>query len=248
MPRILIVDDEALARRRLLDLLADCAPDCPHEVVGEAANGREALDKAGALGVDIVLLDIHMPGMDGIECAEHLQRLSAPPAVISTTAYDNHACRAFELSAVDYLLKPVRAERLAQALAKAARLRPETLQAVREAFPAARTHLSVNERGRIVLVPVDDIVYLKAELKYVTVRTEAREFLIEDSLARLEAEYPDRFVRVHRNCLVASGRIREVGRTPGEEEGHFVRLAGVDERLAVSRRQYSILREKLIPL
>lgn len=245
MQRILIVDDEQPARRRLRDLLADCAPACPHVVVGEAADGREALERAATLAPDVVLLDIHMPRMDGLECAGHLQRLASPPAIIFTTAFDTHACRAFELNAVDYLLKPVRAERLAQALAKAARLVPETLAALRDALPGGRGHLSVNEKGRIVLVPVADIVYLKAELKYVTVHTEAREFLIEESLARLEAEFPGRFARIHRNCLVAAERIREIGKLPGEEDGHFVRLVGLDERLPVSRRQYSLLREKI---
>jgi len=245
MQRILIVDDESLARRRLVDLLGDCTATCPNEVVGEAANGLEALELAAELTPDVVLLDIHMPGMDGIECALHLQTLTPPPAVIFVTAYDSHACQAFDLNAIDYLLKPVRAERLVRALEKAARLAPEKLEGVRRALPGARAHLSVNEKGRIVLVPVGDVVYLKAELKYVTVRTETREYLVEESLARYEAEFPDIFVRIHRNCLVAARRIREIGKLPGDSEGHFVRLDGTDERLAVSRRQYSSLRETI---
>lgn len=192
-----------------------------------------------------VLLDIRMPGMDGLECAAHLNRLSAPPAIIFSTAYDAYACQAFELNAVDYLLKPVRADRLVRALARAHRLNTAALEHLREAYPKARTHLSVNEKGRIVLIPVDDILYLKAELKYVTVRTAAREFLLEESLTRLEAEFGDAFVRIHRNCLVAGTRIREIGKVPGDEEGHFLRLDGLDERLAVSRRQYSALRDRM---
>ncbi|MDQ1315709.1 MAG: two-component system, LytTR family, response regulator AlgR [Pseudomonadota bacterium] len=243
--RVLIVDDEAPARRRLRDVLADCAAELPVDIVGEADNGLDALNLAQQHPVDAVLLDIRMPGMDGLECASHLNLLSTPPAIIFSTAFDAYACQAFDLNAVDYLLKPVRADRLVRALSRAHRLNATTLDHLREAHPKARTHLSVNEKGRIVLIPVADILYLKAELKYVTVRTAARDFLIEESLARLESEFGEAFLRIHRNCLVASARIREIGKLPGEEDGHFLRLDGLDERLAVSRRQYSALREKI---
>lgn len=243
--RVLIVDDEAPARHRLRDVLADCADRLQVDVVGEADSGLDALSQVQKRPVDAVLLDIRMPGMDGLECAAHLNRLTAPPAIIFSTAYEAYACQAFDLNAVDYLLKPVRADRLVRALSRAHRLSASTLEQLREAHPKARSHLSVNEKGRIVLIPVADILYLKAELKYVTVRTAAREFLIEESLTRLEQEFGDAFVRIHRNCLVASARIREVGKLPGEDEGHFLRLDGLDERLAVSRRQYSALRETL---
>ena len=243
--RVLIVDDEAPARRRLRDVLADCAAELPVDVVGEAASGLEALSQVQLQPVDAVLLDIRMPGMDGLECAAHLNRLASPPAVIFSTAYDAYACQAFDLNAVDYLLKPVRADRLVRALSRAHRLSAGTLEQLREADPKARTHLSINEKGRIVLIPVGDILYLKAELKYVTVRTAAREFLLEESLVRLEHEFGEAFLRIHRNCLVASERIREIGKLPGEDEGHFLRLEGLDERLPVSRRQYSALREKI---
>lgn len=245
--RVLIVDDEAPARRRLRDVLADCAPDLPVEVVGEAENGLDAVSQVQRQTIDAVLLDIRMPGMDGLECAAHLNRLPAPPAIIFSTAYDAYACQAFELNAVDYLLKPVRAERLVRALSRAHRLNPHALEQLREAYPRARTHLSVSEKGRIVLIPVDDILYLKAELKYVTVRTAAREFLLEESLTRLEGEFAQVFLRIHRNCLVARQRIREIGKLPGDEEGHFLRLDGLDEKLIVSRRQYSALRDTLRP-
>jgi two-component system response regulator AlgR len=244
-PRVLIVDDEAPARHRLRELLADCAGALPVEIVGEADNGLDALTCAQQQAIDIVLLDIRMPGMDGIECAAHLNRLELPPAVIFSTAYDAYACQAFELNAVDYLLKPVRTERLAQALSRARSLGAATLERLRDAHPKARTHLSLSEKGRIVLIPVDDILYLKAELKYVTVCTAAREFLIEESLTRLESEFGDRFLRIHRNCLVARPRIREIGKLPGEEDGHFLRLDGLNLRLPVSRRQYSALRETI---
>jgi two-component system response regulator AlgR len=243
--RVLIVDDEAPARRRLRELLADCADQLPVDIVGEAGNGLDALALAQHQPVDAVLLDIRMPGMDGLECAAHLNRLAAPPAIIFCTAYDAYACQAFDLDAVDYLLKPVRADRLVRALSRANTLSAAVLDRLRDAHPKARTHLSVNEKGRIVLIPVADILYLKAELKYVTVRTAAREFLIEESLTRLESEFGDSFLRIHRNCLVASARIREIGKLPGEDEGHFLRLDGLDERLPVSRRQYSALREKI---
>lgn len=243
--RILIVDDEAPARRRLRDVLADCADQIAVDIVGEARNGIEALSLVQQHTVDTLLLDIRMPGMDGLECASHLNRLDAPPAIIFSTAYDAYACQAFDLNAVDYLLKPVRADRLVRALSRAHSLNAATLEVLREVQPKARTHLSINEKGRIVLIPVEDILYLKAELKYVTVRTPAREFLIEESLTRLETEFEDSFLRIHRNCLVARARIREIGKLPGEEDGHFLRLDGLDERLMVSRRQYSALREKL---
>lgn len=243
--RVLIVDDEAPARHRLRDVLADCADRLSVDIVGEAENGLDALNRAQQQAVDTVLLDIRMPGMDGLECAAHLNRLDKPPAIIFSTAYEAYACQAFDLNAVDYLLKPVRTDRLLRALSRAHSLSDSVLQRLQAAHPRARTHLSVNEKGRIVLIPVTDILYLKAELKYVTVRTAAREFLIEESLTRLENEFDTVFLRIHRNCLVASARIREIGKLPGDEEGHFLRLDGLDERLTVSRRQYSALREAL---
>jgi len=241
--RVLIVDDEAPARHRLRDVLADCADQLAVDIVGEADNGLDALTLVQQQPVDAVLLDIRMPGMDGLECAAHLNRLAAPPAIIFSTAYDAYACQAFDLNAVDYLLKPVRADRLVRALSRAHHLSSAVLERLRDAHPKARSHLSVNEKGRIVLIPVADILYLKAELKYVTIRTSAREFLIEESLTRLETEFDAAFLRIHRNCLVASARIREIGKLPGDDDGHFLKLDGLDERLMVSRRQYSTLRE-----
>ncbi|MEW6133000.1 MAG: LytTR family DNA-binding domain-containing protein [Pseudomonadota bacterium] len=243
--RLLIVDDEAPARRRLREVLEDCGRELPLKIVGEADNGVDALEQVQREQPDAVLLDIRMPGMDGIEVAQHMQKLARTPAVIFTTAYDNYACQAFEVNAVDYLMKPVRAERLAAALAKARHLNLAVLDALREAHPKSRTHLSLSEKGRLRLVPVDEILYFKAELKYVTLKTAEREFLLEESLVRLEAEFGERFLRVHRNCLVARDKIDQIGKTPGSEEGHYVRLRGLDEQLPVSRRQYSQLRELL---
>jgi len=243
--RVLIVDDEAPARRRLREVLADCASEIALEIVGEAEDGLAALDCLEASPVDLVLLDIRMPGMDGIECAGHIQKRDRPPAIIFTSAYDAYACQAFDLNAIDYLLKPVRAERLSRALSKAHSVSLAALQSLRDAHPKARTHLSVNEKGRIVLIPLEEILYLKAELKYVTIRTAQREFLLEESLSRLEEEFGETFLRIHRNCLVASARIREVGKSPGADDSHFLRLDGLDESLLVSRRQYSAFRERL---
>lgn len=243
--RLLIVDDEAPARRRLREVLEDCALDLPLQVVGEADNGVDALEHAQREQPDAVLLDIRMPGMDGIEIAQHMQKLSHMPAVIFTTAYDNYACQAFEVNAVDYLMKPVRAERLVAALAKARHLSLVTLDALREAHPRARSHLSLSEKGRLKLVPVDDILYFKAELKYVTVKTADHEYLLEESLIKLETEFGEQFLRVHRNCLVARSKIDQIGKTHGTEEAHYIRLHGLDEPLSVSRRQYSQIRELL---
>jgi two-component system response regulator AlgR len=244
--KVLIVDDEAPARTRLRELLADIAVRLPVTVVGEAANGGEALDLVGARAVDLILLDIRMPGMDGLEAAQHLLKLPAPPAVIFISAYDSHAVQAFEVNAVDYLLKPVREERLLSALQKAQALSPARLAALQEWAPRARTHLSVVERGRITLVPVAEILYLKSELKYVTVRTAEREYLVEESLSHLESEFGDRFVRIHRSCLVARAAVAgfervEQGDEPGG--GWVVVLKGMDERLPVSRRQLHVMRE-----
>ena len=242
--RVLIVDDEAPARARLRDLLADCSSELALEIVGEAATAREALDLLSTIAVDVALLDIRMPEMDGIELAQHLQKLPQPPAIIFTTAYDAYAIRAFEVHAIDYLLKPIRTARLQEALGRARSARAPSVEALREVSKGAPAFLSAQERGRIHLIPIDDVIYLKAELKYVTVRTADREYLIEDALARLEQEYPDRFARVHRNCLIARAAIRGFERGSGETEGQWLALLeGCVEKIAVSRRQQHIVRE-----
>jgi two-component system response regulator AlgR len=241
--RVAIVDDEAPARSRMRDLLAECAAEMPLAVVGEAANGRAALELLAREPADVVLLDVRMPEMDGIELALHLQSLESPPAVVFATAYDDYAIRAFEVNAVDYLLKPIRLERLKEALVRArgAPARPEALRAL---AAAPRAHLSAQERGKIYLIPIGDVIYLKAELKYVSVRTAAREYLIEESLTRLEQEFGARFVRVHRNCLVARAAVRGFERAQEEGDANWeVVLDGVEERIPVSRRQQHVVRE-----
>jgi two-component system, LytTR family, response regulator AlgR len=243
--KVLIVDDEAPARRRLRELLDDCTTAVPLRVIGEAASGREALSMLSSTPADLVLTDIHMPDMDGIELARHLLKLPAPPLLIFTTAYHEHAIAAFEVHAVDYLVKPVRVQRLLSALDKVPRLRPLSDTKLDRLPSAARRFLSVTERSRVVLVPIEEIVYLKAELKYITIRTADREYLLEESLTRLEDEFGARFVRVHRNCLVAREAIRGFERrVSADGDAHWeVLLRGVNEALPVSRRQQYIVRE-----
>jgi two-component system, LytTR family, response regulator AlgR len=243
--RVLIVDDEAPARRRLRELLDDCTSAVPLRVVGEAGSGREALTLLGTTPADLVLTDIHMPDMDGIELARHLLKLPVPPVLIFTTAYHEHAIAAFEVHAIDYLVKPVRVQRLLSALDKVPRLRPLSDAKLDRLPSAARRFLSVTERSRVVLVPLEEIVYLKAELKYITIRTADREYLLEESLTRLEDEFGPRFVRVHRNCLVARDAIRGFERrVSADGDAHWeVLLRGVTEVLPVSRRQQHIVRE-----
>jgi two-component system response regulator AlgR len=243
--RVVITDDEAPARNRMRDLLEDCAGAFPLEVVGEAANGRHLLDLLEKVEADVVLLDIRMPEMDGLEVAQHLMKLEEPPSVIFTTAYNDHALEAFELHAVDYLVKPIRLRRLHDALTRARAITPLRLDVLHQISPDARTHLSVQERGKVLLVPVKDIRFLRAELKYVTIRTAEREFLLEEPLSRLEQEFSSQFVRVHRSCLVARAHIAgfEKEAADGGETRWVVLLAGLDERLPVSRRQQHIVKE-----
>ncbi len=240
--KVLIVDDESLARARLRSIVADLA-DC--EPVGEAANGREALQLSARLEPDVVLLDIRMPEMDGLEAARHLARLEQPPAVVFTTAYGDHALAAFEAQAVDYLLKPIRRERLQQALARARRLTRAQLQALEAQAPMARarTHLCARYRGELQLVAMDDVIYFQADHKYVTARHRDGELLIEDSLKALEEEFGERFLRVHRNALVARDCIAGLD-SEGGGRGQ-VRLRGCEEKLEVSRRHLPGLRRKL---
>lgn len=249
-PRILIVDDEAPARARLATLLADIATECPHELVGEAAQAQQALDSIATLAPDIVLLDVQMPGMTGIELAAHLAQVGPGPAVIFVTAFDEYALKAFEVHALDYLLKPVRAARLADAIRRVNGLQQkQKLNEVASTLQSPRKNFSVQERGRLLLVPVVEVLYLKAEAKYVTLRTREREYLLEGSLSALEQEFAAQFIRVHRNALVAREAIIGVERgaqvvdadseTDKAQESWQVILQHIDDRLPISRRQWA---------
>lgn len=239
--KVLIVDDEPLARSRLRRLLGQCTAPAA-EVVAEAANATDALQWLGRGPVDLALLDIHMPGADGLKLAQRLRERPDAPRVVFVTAHAQHALQAFEVEAVDYLTKPVRLERLQAALAKVQRLQP-----VRPALEAADEALLIQERGRTERVPLAEVLYIKAELKYLTVRTAARCHILDGSLGELEERFGARFLRVHRNALVARQAVRalEKHHDPEEGDGWAVRLQGVDELLAVSRRQLAAVREAL---
>jgi two-component system response regulator AlgR len=241
--KTLIVDDEPLARSRLRTLLADCKSPSA-EVAGEAGQAREAQQRLDDTPVDLVLLDIHMPGIDGIEFARLIGGRPEGPAVVFVTAHATHAVTAFELDAVDYLTKPVRAERLQQALQKAERY----LKEKRAALPDPNEDVFlIQDRGRAERVPVSEVVYLKSEFKYLTVRTSTRSHIYDASLAEIEDRYPDRFVRVHRNALVARAAMRALEKyDDGEEiDGWALRLRGIAEPVVVSRRQLSAVRDAL---
>jgi two-component system response regulator AlgR len=268
--RVLLVDDEALARLRLRTLIDDCT-EPRASVVGEVTNAAQALewlqahaqgsgDAPGDRACDLVLLDIQMPGRDGTQLAEELRALSRPPAVVFVTAHAGHALKAFDLEAVDYLTKPVRRERLQLALQRVAgRLAPIAAMAATDLAVQPDLVLVVSERGRVVRVPLAEVLYLKAELKYVTLRTAAHTHVLDDALSDLEQRLGSRFLRVHRNALVARSAISALERrtladkgSDGEdaEEGATsdcwaVRVAPVDEWLAVSRRQAGAVREAL---
>ena len=238
---IMIVDDEAPARRRLRELLEDAAPELANKVVAEAADGIQAIAALETLAaVDVVLVDIRMPNMDGIKFARHLGQLAQPPAVIFVTAYDSYAVEAFELNAIDYLLKPVRLQRLVAALQKARQRQPPLTERLAAMPQAARSHLSCHERGRLLLIPLADVLYLKADLKYVTARTASREYLLDESLTKLEEEFAERFIRLHRSTLVAREAIAGFEKLVAEEaETQWQALVrGVPEKLPVSRRQW----------
>lgn len=245
--RVMVCDDEKLARDRLVRLVSDIDG---MDVVAEAGNGREALEQAQANRPDVVLMDIRMPDMDGIEAAQHLLKSDAPPAVIFCTAYDEHALQAFKVHAVDYLLKPVSRDDLANALqrvnglsrTKLAALEPEMHQ---DGSPRRR-HISARTHKGIELISVDDIRYFMADQKYVTVRHGDGEVLIDETLKELEDEFPDQFVRIHRNALISL--IFLEGMEMSTAGQYQVRLRGVEDRLTVSRRHVAGLRKVMARL
>jgi len=236
--RVLIVDDEAPARARLRSLLAELDQ---ADVIGEAVTGEQAVERTVELAPDVVLLDVRMPGIDGIEAARHMNLLEQPPAVIFTTAYDEYAMKAFDAQAVGYLLKPIRKEKLAAALAHASRLTRPQLQKL-GSRTEGRSHIAVKHREGLRLIPLDEVQFFFAEQKYTTVRHLKGEDLIEDSLRALEDGFGSAFVRVHRNALVSVRYLERIERNADGQ--YFVRLRGCEAPLQVSRRMASELRER----
>jgi two-component system response regulator AlgR len=252
--RVLIADDEDLARLRMRSLLADCAHPAA-EVVAEAASGTEALHQLSSVAVDVVLLDIGMPGLDGLQLAERLRRMPEAPRVVFVTAHADHALQAFDIDAVDYLTKPVRRPRLQEALSRVQQRlgAPAAPAPVTEAAVAPdQPVLVVSDRGRVQRIPIADVLFLKAELKYVTLRTADHQYVLDDSLADLEQRLGAAVLRVHRNALVARAAVRalerrvgEAGDGEGEGEGWAVQVSPTNEWIAVSRRQLTQVRELL---
>ena len=237
--QVLIVDDEPLARSRLRTLLASCEEPAV-AVAGEAASASQAMELIARGDFDAVFLDVQMPGVDGVSLARSLRLSARAPALVFVTAHAQHAVAAFEVEAVDYLTKPVRLERLQAALEKVRKRRGPEVDTQPEI-------LLIQDRGRTERVPLAEVLYFKAELKYVTVRTAARSYILDASLSELEDRHDTLFLRVHRNALVARKAVRALEKhfDPEEGEGWAVRLNGVEESLAVSRRQLSAVREAL---
>ena len=231
--KILIVDDEALARERLHDLVLELYPDA---TTVEATNGIDALEKITDHLPKIILLDIRMPGMDGLEVANHLLSLETPPAIIFTTAYQDHALSAFDANAVDYLLKPIRKERLKIAIERASKFNRTKITSLRESeeLSSVRTHLSALIHGNIQLIPIENIYYLKADQKYVTAAWPGGEILLDEPLISLEAEFKNYFIRIHRNALIATNYIESLRKTA--EGQHTIKLSDMPLELIVSRR------------
>lgn len=239
---VLITDDEPLARERLRRLVEASGE---YTVIGEAANGKQALQLTGELNPDILLLDIRMPEMNGLEAALHISSLGNPPAIIFTTAFSEHALAAFDHNAVDYLLKPVRQERLDEALKKARKVNRAQLIALgnNDETDNARTHISSQISGKIQLVPIENIYYFLADQKYVSVRHIGGEVIIDEPLRSLEEEFGDRLLRIHRNALVAKSWLDALEKLPS---GHWIiKMRGPEEKLEVSRRHLSLVRKQL---
>ena len=244
---VVICDDEPLARDRLSRMLSHIEG---VTLVGEASNGRELLETIQQHAPDLVLTDIRMPVMDGLEAAAHIATLDEPPAVVFCTAYDEYAVKAFQVNAIGYLLKPVRAEDLHAVIEKASKVNKAQLLSVRQELKHAegdqvdteRQCISVKSHRGLELIPISDIAYFKADQKYVTVRHSGGEMLVDETLKELEDEFVGRFVRVHRNALVSLAHLEAVEHL---ESGYQVRLKGVDERITISRRHVPVLKKRL---
>ena len=241
--KVFIVDDEAPARARLRSLLEDCRASLPNVVVGEAGCSQDALRLLALHEADVVLLDYDMPGRDGLDCARELACSPKPPAVVFVTAHDQHALAAFDVGAVDYLLKPVRLARLEASLRRVVQSAQPVAAGQIAATDSSEHHLTVNDRGRVLRVSVEDVLYLRAELKYVTLRTREREYVLTDTLNQLERDYSPAFVRIHRNCLVSRQHLMGFQlRRVDNEDRWFALLRDWPERLPVSRRQTHVVK------
>jgi two-component system response regulator AlgR len=237
--KVLIVDDEKPARNRLARMINELAD---YDIVGQAANGQEAIELAASSEADIVLMDIRMPGLDGIQAAQHLSEMSHPPAIIFTTAFADHALEAFETHAVDYLLKPVKNVRLQKALAAAQKPTRAQLEQNNEVLSTIemRQHICARVRGNLELIKIEDIYYFHADHKYVTVRHRDGQMLIEESLKSLEKEFEGRFIRIHRNALI---NLDFIAGMRSQEDGQYLRLKEIEETLEISRRHLSAIRK-----
>jgi len=244
--KVLIVDDEKPARDRLRQILED---EDGYDVVGEAANGHEALEQAASTAPDIVLLDIRMPGMEGIETAHHLNAMDPAPAVVFTTAYDEYAIDAFEARAIGYVLKPVRRSRLTGALEQATRLVGAALsEAAAEAnLDVQRKHVCAHAHGELKLIPVHEITSFIADQKYVSVDHDNGHDLIDDSLKLLEAEFGGSFVRIHRSALIAVDRIDRIEKNAEGKSRVVLRDDSQveDKELIISRRHVAEVKRRL---
>lgn len=238
---VLIVDDEHLARQRLRKMLSANAE---HQIIGEAETGEDALRKTQSTHPDVILMDIRMPGMDGLEAASYINRMDKPPAIIFTTAFSDHALSAFETHAIDYLLKPIKQSRLKAALDAAKRMNKAQISQLREdETTGARQKICVKNRGSLELIPIDEIIYFKADQKYVTLRTADQEYLIEESLKLLEDEFAQNFIRIHRNALVSHQMLK--GLTKNDEGHSCISFKEVDDLLEISRRHLPSIRKVL---
>ncbi|MBL4621569.1 MAG: response regulator transcription factor [Immundisolibacteraceae bacterium] len=243
--QVLIVDDEAPARARLRQLLDDTNQDHQQLAVcccGEAADGLQALAQVDRLQPDLLLLDIRMPAMDGLEVARHLQQLDKPPAVIFTTAYDEFALQAFDANAVHYLVKPIRQQHLAEALSRVKTNQPPAPLPSDITANSPRSHFNINQNGNRYLVPVTDLLFLQAEQKYVTLHTADKEWLVDESLVHIEQEFGQQFIRVHRNALARVQAISGIGKN---SDGFSLLFQPTDKQLPVSRRRIAALRKAL---
>jgi two-component system response regulator AlgR len=239
--KVLVVDDERPARERLIHMLSSMLG---MEPVGEATNGMEAVQLVQSVRPDVVLMDIRMPGMDGLEASRHLAEMEEPPAIIFTTAYSEHALEAFDAHAVGYLVKPIRQERLEQSLGKARKLTQAQLRTLsRESSSTGRSHICARVRGNLELIPVDDVVYFQADQKYITVRHIKGEVLIEDALKNLEIEFKEKLIRIHRNALVNTSYVSGMEKS---RDGRFlVNFRAIDDKLEISRRHVAEVRKFL---